>query len=356
MTRESVFVHVSGAPFGIPAGAREQYLGPYTHMRSEGTWLLGVALNMARHGHPTTILAYPWGDQFDYPLPENVSLQKDFVGKCDIFIDCGWDDRYALDRFKDVKAGFYVHGWGGDPAGSSFLNWQKKTGAKNHFMARTSRCFQKQFREFPFSVYMPTPLCEKVKRNSNFKSRRMLWANRGAYNESYAQYSDQLLAFMERHPEYYYEVLLYVDIMQKAKQLGRLEEVDYRFRHLPNRDLSFPYWGIPHNQFLNELSESKVLLANGCPSAHPQTLEAVCMGCVPVLWSHAENHFQNHFGYSYNLHYGVDGPNEAFDLMLEDFDAWETYYTLLTDAAKDHEYDNAYSIFKEELLEKDLTC
>lgn len=349
---ETVFVHVQGSPFGVPAGAREEYLGANTHMRSEGTWLLGVALNMARHGHPTTILAYPWGDQQVYPLPKNITLQKEFSGECDIFIDCGWDPRYAVQRFTDIKAKHYVHGWGGDPAGSSFLEWQKITGAKNHYLARTSRCFQKLFYQFPFSIYMPTPICEKVQRNSNFRSQKMLWANRGAYNESYAQYSDRLLAFMERNPKYEYKVLLYGDIEQKAAAIGRTD-VTRRFDALPNRRLSIPYWGIPHNEFLYILSESKVLLANGCPSAHPQTLEAVCCGCVPVLWNHAEHHFQNWGGDPYNRFYDIEGP-EGLERILEDLYSWEAYYTLLTDAAKDHEYEAAYRIFMDGIRRKEM--
>jgi hypothetical protein len=353
MNKETIYVNVQGSPFGVPAGAKEEYLGPNTHMRSEGTWLLSVALNMARHGHQTTILGYPWGDQNIYPLPPNIKLQKEFTGECGIFIDCGWDLQYAVDRFANIKAKHYIHGWGGDPIGSTFLEWQKNTGAKNHYMARTSRCFQKHFFKFPFSIYMPTPLCEKVKRNSNFRSKKMLWANRGAYNEAYAPYSDKLLEFMERHQEYEYKVLLFGDIVEKSTQLCKRTDVYNRFKALKNRFLHVPYWGIPHDQFLKELSESKVLLANGCPSAHPQTLEAVCMGCVPVLWSHSEHHFQNWGAEPYNQFYGIDGL-EGLEQFLEDFDSWEAYYTLLTDAAKDHEYDNAYNIFMGAIRRKEM--
>jgi len=344
MSKESVIVGVCGSPFGVPAGAREEYLGPNTHMRSEGTWLLGVALNMARHGHPTTIVDYQWGDQNRYPLPENVTLQKGFNGKCDLFLDCGWDNLYTVQRFSNISARHFVHGWGGDPAGSSFLEWQKGTGAKNHYLARTSRCFQKDASKFPFNIYMPTPLIDKVHRNSNFHSNKMLWGNRGAYNKGYDDPSDKLLAFMERHPKYDYHVLLFGDIIEKAAALGRYD-VQERFEKLPNRYLHLPYWGIPHDEFLMQLSLSKVLLANGCPSAHPQTLEAVCYGCVPVLWNFAEHHFQNQEGIPYNNFFGINGPDGVFDYILEDFDKWEAYYTVLTEAAKDHEYDRSYEIF-----------
>ena len=344
MTKETVICGVPGSPFGVPAGAREEYLGPNTHMRSEGTWLLGVALNMARHGHPTTIIDYQWGDQNRFPLPPNISLQKGFSGNCDIYIDCGWDNLYTVQRFSNISARHFVHGWGGDPAGSSFLEWQKGTGAKNHYLARTSRCFQKDASKFPFNIYMPTPLIDKVHRNSNFHSNKMLWGNRGAYNKGYDDPSDKLLAFMERHPKYDYHVLLFGDIIEKAAALGRYD-VQERFEKLPNRYLHLPYWGIPHDEFLMQLSLSKVLLANGCPSAHPQTLEAVCYGCVPVLWNFAEHHFQNQEGIPYNNFFGINGPDGVFDYILEDFDKWEAYYTVLTEAAKDHEYDRSYEIF-----------
>jgi len=149
---------------------------------------------------------------------------------------------------------------------------------------------------------------------------------------------------MERHPKYDYKVLLYGDILEKSAALGRAD-VPARFEKLPNRWLYLPYWGIPHDEFLNELSNSKVLLANGCPSAHPQTLEAVCCGCVPVLWNFAEHHFQNLQGEPYNSFYNICGPEGTFEEILENFDRWEAYYTVLTEAARDHEYDRSYEIF-----------
>jgi len=353
MSKEKILVGVPGSPFGIPAGAKEEYLGPYTHMRSEGTWLLGVALNMARHGHPTTILEYSWGDQNRYPLPPNVTLQKEYYGDCDIFIDCGWDLTYAVNRFKNITAKHYVHGWGGDPAGSTFLEWQSKTGAKNHYIARTSRCFQSYTQRFPFSIYMPTPLAPQVKPHSNFNSKKMLWGNRGAYNASYAYASDEILEFMERHQEYEYKVLLFGDIQEKAAAIGRTDVVP-RFEKLPNRYLHVPYWGIPHDEFLKELDESKVLLANGNPSAHPQTLEAVCYGCIPLLWDFAEHHFQNQNGTPMNKILGIIGA-KGIEKILDDGPTWESYYHLLAEAASDHTYDNAYNIFMEELHKKEET-
>jgi len=352
MTKETVIVSVPGSPFGVPAGEPEIYLGPNTHMRSEGTWLLGVALNMARHGHETTIIDYQWGNIDKFPLPPNLNLQRGFYGVCDIFIDCGWDLKYAVERFSGINARHYVHGWGGDPAGSNFLEWQAKTGAKNHYMARTSRCFQSYFAKFPYSIYMPTPLVEKVKPKSNFESNKMLWGNRGAYNKSYDIYSDMLLGFMERHPKYDYKVLLFGDIIEKSAALGR-NDVPTRFEKLPNRYLYLPYWGIPHDEFLNELSNSKVLLANGCPSAHPQTLEAVCCGCIPVLWNFAEHHFQNQEGIPINNFFNISGPEGIFEQILEDPDQWEKYYTALTEAAKDHEYDRSYEIFMDGIQHKE---
>jgi hypothetical protein len=354
MSKETVIVNVPGSPFGIPAESSEIYLGPYTHMRSEGTWLLGVALNMARHGHPTTIIDYQWGDTGKYPLPPNVTLQKGCAGVCDIFIDVGWDLKYAVERFSGVNARHYIHGWGGDPAGSSFMEWQKSTGAKNHYMARTSRCFQSYFFKFPYSIYMPTPLVDKIKPTANFDSKKMLWGNRGAFNLSYTPQSEKVLEFMERHTDYYYKVLLYGDIMEKAKEIGRSDIIN-RFEKLPNRYLSIPYSGVPHDVFIEELSESKILLANGQPSAHPQTLEAVCYGCIPLLWKNAEHHFQTSSGVNMNEFYPYDlnGP-DGVDSILEDPNAWQKYYNLLADTAKDHEYDNSYNIFMDAIHRKEM--
>jgi hypothetical protein len=351
MNKETVFVNVVGSPFGVPAGYPEIYLGPYTHMRSEGTWLLGVALNMARHGHPTTIIDYQWGDTGKYPLPPNITLQKGCAGVCDIFIDVGWDPLYAVQRFSGVNARHYIHGWGGDPAGSSFMEWQKTTGAKNHYMARTSRCFQKYFNEFPYSIYMPTPIIDKIKPTANFNSKKMLWGNRGAFNLSYTPQSEQVLQFMEKHPDYEYTVLLYGDIKEKALQIGR-PDIITRFEKLSNKRLIEPYWGLPHDEFLQELNQSKILLANGQPSAHPQTIEAVCYGCIPLLWNNAEHHFQSIGGTPVNEPYGFNGPN-GLEVILDDHDVWQEYYEQLADTTRDHEYDNAYNIFMDAIHQKE---
>jgi hypothetical protein len=351
LSKETVIVNVCGSPFGIPAESPEIYLGANTHMRSEGTWLLGVALNMARHGHPVKIVDYQWGDTNKYPLPPNVTLQKGCTGICDIFIDCGWDLKYAVERFSGINAGQYIHGWGGDPAGSSFLEWQNKTKAKNHYMARTSRCFQSFFFKFPYSIYMPTPLVDKIKPTANFNSKKMLWGNRGAFNLSYTPASEKILEFMERHPEYNYKVLLYSDIKAKAMEIGRADIIE-RFEKLPNSILDYPYSGIPHDVFLQELSESKVLLANGQPSAHPQTLEAICEGCVPLIWSFAEHHFQSLDGTPVNELFGISGP-DGLEAFLEDPEAWQEYYELLKEPTRDHEYDQAYKTFIDELHRKE---
>jgi hypothetical protein len=198
---------------------------------------------------------------------------------------------------------------------------------------------------------MPTPIIEKVKPHSNFESNKMLWGNRGAYNASYAQYSDRLLALMERHPNYDYHVLLFGDIVEKATAIGRTD-VPARFEKLPNRYLHIPLWGIPHDEFLQQLSMSKVLLANGCPSAHPQTIEAVCCGCIPVLWDIAEHHFQDPNGKQLNELYGIRGP-EDLEKILDKPLNWELYYTVLAAAAKDHEYDRSYDILMDGIHRKE---
>jgi hypothetical protein len=350
MTKETVMVHVPGSPFGITPGTKEIFKGPYTHMRSEGTWMLGVALNMARHGHPTTIIEYPWGDINTYPLPNNITLTKEFKGNCDIFIDIGWEEVHAVKNFSNINARHYIHGWGGNPAHCSFLEYFTKKGINNHYMARTSRCFKKLFDAFPLSIYMPAPLIDEINKLPNINSKKMLWANRGAFHPSYTYQSEKLLEFMERHIDYQYTVLLYGDIKERAIGNNRHDIVE-RFEKLPDARLLEPYSGFDHDEFLKELGESKILLANGQPSAHPQTLEAVCMGCIPVLWLFAENHFQDPNGTFINSSFTFDGPN--IDKILDDQELHIKYFKALAEVTKDHEYDNSYKILMDQIRDKE---
>lgn len=307
--------------------------------------MLGIALNMARHGHPTTILAYQWGDQSRYPLPENVTLQGECRGKCDYFLDVGWDSQYAPQRFADVQARHYVHGWGGDPAGSTFLPYAQSHRLTNHYMARNSRALRAAFDRYPFSIYAPTPLVQHVPEAPNFDSRRTLWANRGAFHPTYAPYSEQVLALMERLPDYEHTVLLWGDVKTRATDLGRPDIVT-RFEGLPKVKLDEPYWGIPHDAFLRALGDSKLLLANGQGSIPPQTLEAVCMGCVPLLWPGPEHHF----GDIAHRH-GLLGT--AIERVLEGRGAFTEYYNDLAEVARDHEWDRSYALLIRAFEEKE---
>lgn len=346
--KEGIFVYVEGGVFGTPAGQKEIYRGPHTHMRSEGTWVLGIALNMARHGHPTTIAGYPWGDINQYPLPKNITLQKECKGEYDIFINVGWGYNFILDRVSNIKAGHYIFGWGGDPAGSDLLEYVTKHNITNYYMARTSRCFKGLFAKFPYNIYMPTPIIDKIKDVPNVNSKKMLWGNRGAFHPWYTPQSEKVLEFMERHPDYEYTVLLYGDIKERSIKNNMLDIVQ-RFEKLPNAHLLEPYTGIPHDDFIRELDQSKILLANGLPSAHPQTLEAVCNGCIPLIWKTSEHHFQDNNG-NVNERFGFNGAN--VDKLLDDDELYIRYFRDLANATKDHEYNNAYNIFMEEIRNK----
>lgn len=379
--KETVAVYCPCGPFGVKPGEIMVYRGPWTHCRSEGSWMLGMALNMARHGHPTTILEYPWGNIHDYPVPENISFQPHadtYHGKFDIYISMGWEDVVAPMRFRDIDARHYIHGWGGNPRGSTFLEYAKKHNLKNHYLARWSKCFANLFDTFDYGIYMPTPLVDKIKTVGNFHAKKMLWGNRGAFSPGYKRESLKVLEFMERYPEYEYTVLLYDDIRQRCLYkknyygdgIGGKEGkwIVNRFESLNNKKLISTYKGLDHHEFLKELGESKLLLANGQPSCHPQTLEALCMGAIPLVWNFADHHFKHvpidisKYGkelherdpaYKYpNVEFGTNGV-EGIDEIMNDESEYQRYYSALREVTLDHEFDNAHNIFMNNIKEKE---
>ncbi len=363
MTKETVGCSVSCHPFGH-SGDNGKFKGPHTHCRSEGTWLLGVALNMARHGHKVTIMGYYWGDSMDYPIPNNVNLQDNVEGEFDMYIDAGWDNINAPKRAERVKSLIYVHAWGGSPHTSSLIDYVEPRNIKNHFMARPSRAFWRQYKDYKYGIYMPTPLVDKIKDRGNFESKKMLWGNRGAFNRDYASDSEKVLDFMVKWKrDYHYKVLLWGDIVEKLNQNFDSEyssKMIKKFEDLNNRELVEPYIGIGHDEFLNELDESKVLLDTAHPPEHPQNLEAVCMGAIPLIWKKAEHHFQvfenngnndDKKVVNVNELFNIDGPN-GMDKIINDEELYQRYFDSLKKVTVDHEYDNSYEIFMKQVKEK----
>ncbi len=349
---------VSCHPFGH-SGDKGEFKGAYTHCRSEGTWLLGVALNMAQHGHYVTIMGYQWGDPSIYPIPQNVHLQDTIQGEFDIYIDAGWDDTYAPKRVEKIKSKIYIHAWGGSPHTSSLISYVESRNIKNHFMARPSKAFWKEYTTYPYGIYMPTPLVDKIKVKGNFDSDKMLWGNRGAFNKEYAKDSQKVLEFMVKwKDEYRYKVLLWGDIIEKVRQnfdLDYSDDIIRKFKYLKNCEFVEPYIGIGHDEFLNELSESKILLDTAHPPEHPQNLEAVCMGAIPLIWRKSEHHFQilPQSGNSVNVNelYEVDGP-DGMDRIINDEELYQRYFDSLKTVTLDHEYNRAYTIFMQEIKDR----
>lgn len=377
--KESIFVYVPCGPFGTMPGEKVVYRGPYTHCRTEGRYVLNVALNMARHGHNVTIGEYPWGNIHDYPIPDNITFQPHadyYKGKFDIYISMGWEDVVAPMRFRDIDAKIYIHGWGGNPRGSTFLEYAKKHNLKNHYIANWSKCFDNLFRTFEYSIYMPIPIVSKIPEKGNFHSKKMLWGNRGAFSPGYKQVSLLVLDFMEKYPEYEYTILLYDDIKQRClfrknwygDGIGGKEGawIVNRFESLKNKRLIDTYQGFPYDGFLRELGESKFLLANGQPSCHPQTLDSLCMGSIPLIWNFADNHFKHvpldskvydtqderDKNYRYiNVDFGINGV-DGLENIINDEDLYQKYYSALREITLVHEFDNAYEVFMSEIKKK----
>lgn len=349
MTKESFFINVQGHPFGDGL-----LCGNNTHMRGEGMWMLDMALNIARHGHDVTILAYQWGDRNNYPLPRNISLQNEFEGECDVFMDSGWEDTHAPQRCKKIKAKCYIHGWHGDPAESTFLNYVKEHNLKNHYIGGMSRCFKYFCDKYPFSLYAPLPVVDKIKSTPNINSKKMLWANKGAFHIAYIKYSEQVLEFMERHPDCEYTVLFYGDIINRAISEVNRPDIIKRFERLPNANLIEPYTGITHDKFMKELDDSILLLDNGQPSAHPQSIEALCMGCIPLIWDVGEHqhHFQTKSYENVPKKHNMENVGPNIDRLLTDKNLHIEYYNALRDVMTDHENDNAYEILMNGIYNK----
>lgn len=368
----TVGCNVACSPFGHNQDGK--YKGQSTHCRTEGVSVLNVALNMARHGHEVTLCGYQWcepGDESKYPLPANVKLQKEVGGKYDVWFDAGWSIPHAEERCSKVDAQIYCHTWGGNPDSShleeSICNGKTKG---KHYMARVSRAFWREFDKYPYSIYMPTPLIEKIRAEGNYNSNKMLWANRGSWNKDYASRSEKILEWMEKHPEYEYTVLLWGDIKEKAHQFfdkNYADSIVQRFENLKNKELIEPYTGLPHDEFLNELSKSKILLDSAHPPEHLANIEAVCMGCIPLIWNGAgEHHFQwiteamsisnclssPKQGHKINEAFGMDGVN--VDRILNTETLYQRYFKELSRVTVDHEWENAYQIFVDELKKKGL--
>ena len=367
MSKEKIACQVSCHPFGH-SGDKGEFRGPSTHCRSEGTWILAIALNMARHGHDVTIIGYQLGDPMKYPIPNNVTvhdiqyppqqIKEDF----DIFIDPGWDNINAPKRCEEIKSKIYIHGWGGSPYSSELLSYVTPRNIKNHFMARPSRGFQKEYIGYPYGIYMPHPLVDKIKDKGNFSSKKMLWGNRGAFykesNTDYSIVSEKVLEFMEKwQSKYKYKILLWGDIIERARNSGRTDIIK-RFENLKEKELIEPYIGIGHDEFLNELNESKILLDTAHPGVHPQNLEAICMGAIPLIWKNetrGEHHFQKtdeegNSIYINNL-FNVDGPH-GMDRIINSEELYQQYFKNLKDVTIDHEYDTSYKIFINQIREK----
>ncbi len=362
--KQIIGCNVSCTPFGnyVDIGKLK---GPWTHCRTEGISVLNFALNMARHGHKTVICGYEWGDLREYPLPENIILRNDVGGMYDIWVDAGWENVHAPIRCSKVKANIYCHTWGGPPGSSGLVEYAESKGIKkgfNHFMARVSRAFHKEYTEYPYSIYIPTPLVDKIKPIGNFNSKKMLWANRGSFNADYAARSEKVLEFMEKWCDKYdYTVLLWGDIKEKASAIGRSDIIrrfgDLRARNKNTRLLD-PYSGLDHLEFLNELISSKILLDTAHPPEHLANLEAICMGCIPFIWRGAgEHHFQNIYkegkerkeeSIKINELFDMDGPI-GIDKILNNEELYQKYFDALANVTVDHQFDDSYRIFMDEV-------
>lgn len=373
----NVGTNVSCSPFGH--GQSGKYKGQSTHCRTEGISVLNVALNMARHGHQVTICGYQWWqndeDKIKYPLPPNITLQKEIGGKYDVWLDAGWSIPHAEERCSKVDAQIYCHTWGGNP-NSSHLDESIANGKTKgkHYMARVSRAFWKEFNDYSYSIYMPTPLVEKIRPVGNYNSNKMLWANRGSWNKDYAARSEKILSWMEKHPDYDYTVLLWGDIKEKAHSFfdkNYADSIVQRFEGLKNKELLEPYTGLSHDKFLEELGKSKISLDSAHPPEHLANLEAVCMGCIPLIWNGAgEHHFQRITqaisikalpsiqeidgdckSIKVNEMFDMDGIN-GIDRMLNTEGLYQRYFEELSNVTIDHEWENSYKIFMKQLEER----
>ena len=189
----------------------------------------------------------------------------------------------------------------------------------------------------------------------------MLWANRGSWNKDYATRSEKILTWMEKHSDYDYTVLLWGDIKEKARQFFDKDYSDSivrRFEKLveknPSTKLLEPYTGLGHDEFLKELGQSKVLLDSCHPPEHLANLEAVCMGCIPLIWTGAgEHHFITNEKKNVNEFFDMNYVG-SLDRILDTENLYQGYFEALADVVVDHEYSTSYDIFIKQLKERGL--
>lgn len=337
MTLESFFVVVQGNPY------KGEFKGQHTQMRGEGRWELNLALNLARHGHPVSILDFKWGDTSKYPLPENITLEQTgyeiFRGNCDVFFKAGWEDCKEPIIYRNVKAKMYIHGWFGNPKSSSFLNYHNKHifSTKNHYMAG----LDKSYEDFPCDmyIYVPLPTTEKIKDYPNVNSNKVLFANKGAFDENYLHVSLKILKWILQNSQYQYTILFYRDIEKRLQNQLQYQIIEKL--HAPNIRLIDS--GLSHEEFIKELDESILLLDQ--PILHPQTAEAISMGCIPIFLGHEDPVRIKGFDI---VHIDHDKQLKFLEGKIDTVE----YYNLLKNLIIDNQYDNAYQILMKQIRNK----
>lgn len=333
--KEKIFVVVQGNPY------KGEFKGQHTQMRGEGRYELNLALNLARHGHPVSILNFRWGDTNKYPLPPNIKLEQTnweiFGGDCDIYIKTGWEDCKEPMIHRNVHAKVYLHGWFGNPKMSSFFNYynQHKFLLKNHYMFGLKPSFD----GFPqdIYVYVPMPIIEKIKEYPNINSKKVLYANKEGFDGEFLYISIKNLEWMEQHPEYQYTILFF-DNIEKTLKEQKLYNIIDRITKIPNVNLVSG--GIPHDELINELGKSILLL--DLAGLHPLTTEAISMGCIPI--------FLGNDGVRVHaiIDIGLDPEKQQkFLYNMNDNTSFIEYYNYLRSKIEDQQYDNSYNIFME---------
>ena len=335
--KEKFFIVVQGNPY------KGEFKGQHTQMRGEGRWELNLALNLARHGHPVSILGFKWGDTSKYPLPENITLEQTgweiFGGNCDVFFKAGWEDCKEPMIYRNVKAKIYIHGWYGSPKSSSFLNFHKqhKFSTKNHYMAG----LDKSYEDFPrdMYIYSPIPIIEKIKDSPNINSNKVLLANKGVFSGDYLYVSLKMLEWIIQNPKYQYTILFYDDIEKRLKE----QMMHYIIEKLHTPKIRLINGGLSHEEYIKELVDSIFLLDQ--PILHPQTAEAISAGCTPIFLGHEDTERINAFKVI-----NVD-HDKQLRFLEGKIDIIE-YYNLLKNLIIDQQYDNAYQILMKEIQDK----
>lgn len=318
-----VGVIACGGPQGLSTDPDACFKGVSTHLRSEGTYILEHALNLARHGIEVEYQCEMWGSN---DIPHNLNIVKT-ITDCDVLLSSG------LEEYSTISNNLHLHFWGSTSDELNCLSGK-------HIYLQGYNFILNAWKNNTHGMYAPHPIYEKQLK-PNVNSTNTLWANRGAFfNTQYASESEPLLQILERHQDFNHTILLFDNIREEGGNA-----IASRFENLHNRKLIRPLSGVNHTEFINLLSKSKFLMSFIRQQVAPTPIEAVAYGAVPFVYSNSQHNFETIL-----KDFDLDGIKT--EKLFTDDELYIEYHTALSQYIVNHSYDNSFNILMSGIKER----